>query len=253
MKNKNILGDFILLENKQTVDTDNFKEEIHSVSVMDNKKFKEMQYGAKIIVNLLNYTNNKIHEEIIPVLIEKKKFNEIDNRIKLELEPILNEQTVLEIEIMDFITNNAVSPLIYHLIQKDSVKQYNLPCEYMFVVYKVKDKTKKGLLYAMLEDTSKINADMHIYKIHVSYDNVIVIIYDNAITIITKDKSRGVIDVYSLERPDMIDFLYFNFGDNLVNIHKVDRFLLNIDKESYNLFMSSYLRRYLFMSTLFKV
>lgn len=251
--NKNILGDFILLENKQTVDTDKFKEEINSVSVMNNERFKEIQDGAKIIINLLNYTNNKIHEEIIPALIEKKKFNEIDNRIKLELEPILNEQTVLEMEIMDFITNNAVSPIIWQMIQKDSVKQYNLPCEYMFDVYSVKDKTKKGLIYAILEDTSKINADMHIYKMHVLYDSVIVIVYDNAITMITKDRSRGVIDVYTLERPDMIDFLYFNFGDNLKHIHKVDRFLLDIDKESYNLFMSSYLRRYLFMSTLFKV
>lgn len=250
--NKNILGDFILLENKQTVDTEKFKEEINSVSVMNNEKFKEIQDGAKIIINLLNYSNNKIHEEIIPALVEKKKFNEIDNRIRLELEPILNEQTVLEMEIMDFITNNAVSPLIYQLIQKDTVKQYNLPCEYMFDIYSIKDKTKKGLIYAILEDTSKINADMHVYKLHVSYDTMIVMVYDNAINILTKDKSRGVIDIYTLERPDMIDFLYFNFGDNLANIHKVDRFLLNINKESYNLFMSSYLRRYLFMSTLFK-
>lgn len=251
--NENILGDFILLENKQTVDTDKFKEEINSVSVMHNDKFKEIQDGAKIIINLLNYSNNKIHEEIIPALVEKKKFNEIDNRIRLELEPILNEQTVLEMEIMDFITNNAVSPLIYQLIQKDTVKQFNLPCEYMFDLYSIKDKTKKGLIYAILEDTNKINADIHIYKLHVTYDTMIVMVYDNVINILTKDKSRGVIDIYTLERPDMIDFLYFNFGDNLSNIHKADRFLLNINKKSYNLFMSSYLRRYLFMSTLFKL
>ena len=246
-----ILEDFLELKNKQIVDISNFINEINSVTTINEDKFKDLQNRGKSITQILNYTFSKIHDEIIPALVKKDKFNDIDNRVKMELEPVLHEKRVLELEIMEHVVNDMVSPLIYQMIQRDSVGQYNLPCEYMFDIYDIKNKTKKGLIETILEDTKKVNTDMYIYKMKVNYDDIIIIIYDGIASILLKN--NGVIDVYTLERLDMIDFVYLNFGEDLKNIHKINRFLLQINRHDYDSYTKSYLRRYLFMATLFKL
>ena len=121
----------------------------------------------------------------------------------------------------------------------------------MLNIYDIKNKTKKGLIEAIIEDSEKLKADVYVYKLSVNSDNIFILVYDNVVSIITKDKD--VIDVYTLDRPDMIDYMYINFGENLEKIHKINRFLLHIDRESYNTYMMNYVRRYLFMATLFKL
>lgn len=248
---KNILDNFLKLENKETINVDNFIEEINSITVNHVDIFKDLQERGKFIKNLLDYTNSKTHNGIITALDDKIKFNSVSDSINSELEPILHEKEILELEIMKFIINDTVSPLIYQMIQRDSIKQYNLPCEYMLNIYDIKNKTKKGLIEAIIEDSEKLKADVYIYKLNVNSDNIFILVYDNTVSIITKDKN--VIDVYTLDRPDMIDYMYINFGENLENIHKINRFLLHIDRELYNIYMINYVRRYLFMATLFKL
>ena len=114
----NILEDFIKLECDKEMELDYIEDSIYNITV-DKDRFNVLKERALIALDLLEYSNNKIYNEIIPLTMNKQSYSTIEKNIDLELKPVLHEKHILEIEIIDLISNYARSNILSYYINKD--------------------------------------------------------------------------------------------------------------------------------------
>ena len=244
--NTNILKDFILMECDKEVSLDYIEDSVYNITV-DKDRFNTLKERALITLDLLEYSNNKIYNEIIPLTMNKESYGTIERNIDLELKPVLHEKHILEIEIIDLISNYARSNILSYYINKDSLNN-----QMYFDMYESQDKSIAGLMDYIYEDARKFSTCAVIYNIKIPYIDS-ALIYDNYKDIfifIIRGDDKGGIRSYSASKEKILDILKLSLGVNLNNILSIERRLIRYN--IYKQFKSSYLLNLLMCNTVLK-
>lgn len=239
-----ILEDFIKLECDREIGLDYIEDSIYNITV-DKDRFNVLKERTLIALDLLEYSNNKIYNEIIPLMMNKGTYSTIEKNIDLELKPVLHEKHILEIEIIDLISNHARSNILSYYINKDSLNN-----KMYFDMYESPDKSIAGLIDYIYDDGKKFSTCAVIYNIKIPYIDS-ALIYDNykdIFTFIIREDNGGGIRSYNVSKDKILDILKLSLGVNLNNILSIERRLIRYN--IYEKFKDSYLLNLLMNNTI---
>lgn len=242
----NILEDFVKLECDKEMSLDYIEDSVYNITT-NKDKFNVLKERALTALELLNYSNNKIYNEIIPLTMNKDSYSTIEKNIDLELKPVLHEKHILEIEIIDLISNYSRSNILSYYINKDSLNN-----QMYFDMYESQDKSIAGLIDYIYEDARKFSTCAVIYNIKIPYIES-ALIYDNykdIFTFIIREENGCGIRSYNASNEKILDVLKLSLGININNILSIERRLIRY--HIYDKFKSSYLLNILMNNTILK-
>lgn len=217
-------------------------------TVWVNKEiFHRLQDKAKNVVQLIGNTNTKIYDSIIPSIMNKRTLGTVENIIRTEYEVVLHEKNTLEVEIINLILNNSISPYIHRHILNDSelINQIELK-------ESIRNKSIEDVINIITGDSSKTNGNsFYVFELS-SFIKMIIMITGEDYTVLIKE--NGNISNYNCKTTDeVIDRLKLSLGYNINNIFDIHKYILNKETTYKFINENNYLKKFLVYSTLFKI